>query len=201
VALFVVRHGQTEANASGLLLGRADPGLDETGRRQATAMVACLPHGARVVTSPLSRCRQTADRIVEALEAEPAQTDDRLIELDYGDLDLTPLRDVPASTWRAWQADPDFRPPNGETLNELARRVGESLDELWPEAKVGDVVVVTHVSPIKAAVAWALGVPIDISWRCFVSQASISKIGSGSAGPSLHWFNSTDHLDSAQRPA
>jgi probable phosphoglycerate mutase len=196
VALYVVRHGQTEANASGLLLGRADPELDDVGRSQAEAIGLALPPKALVVSSPLQRCRQTAEGLASTVDPTEIRYDDRLLELDYGDLDLMPLRDVPGSTWRAWQADVDFRPANGETLRELAARVESCLRELWPEAVAGEVVVVTHVSPIKAAVAWALGVSIEISWRCFVSQASITKIGSGNAGPSLHWFNATSHLDS-----
>ena len=194
MALYVVRHGRTEANASGLLLGRADPALDATGRQQAMAMGRVLPVNASIVTSPLQRCRETAELLGGSARAANVQIDERLLELDYGDLDLMPLRDVPGETWKAWRADPDFRPPNGETLSELAVRVGDCLADLWPEAAAGEVVVVTHVSPIKAAVAWALGVSIDISWRCFVSQASITKIGSGATGPSLHWFNATDHL-------
>lgn len=195
MALYVVRHGQTEANKSGLLLGRADPDLDELGRRQAEAIGRALPPNATVVSSPLGRCLQTAELLSGTADPDELAVDDRLLELDYGDLDLTPLRDVPGSTWRAWQADPDFRPDNGETLTEMSQRVQACLGDLWKQANTGDVVVVTHVSPIKAAVAWALGVSIEISWRCFVSQASITKIGSGSTGPSLHWFNATDHLD------
>ncbi|MDH3295468.1 MAG: histidine phosphatase family protein [Acidimicrobiia bacterium] len=195
MAFYVVRHGQTEANASGLLLGRANPQLDDVGRRQARAIGGALPAGALVVSSPLDRCRQTTEHLAEIAQPREVHLDDRLLELDYGDLDLTPVSDVPSETWRAWQADPDFRPPNGETLTELAARVHDCLEDFWPEAAAGEVVVVTHVSPIKAAVAWALGVPIDISWRCHVGQASITKIASGSKGPSLHWFNSTVHLD------
>ena len=195
MALYVVRHGQTGANKSGLLLGRADPELDDLGRRQAEAIGQVIPGNAVVVSSPLKRCVQTAQLLSLNDDSDDVRVDDRLLELDYGDLDLTPLRDVPDSTWREWQSDPDYRPVNGETLNELAIRVESCLQDLWAEAASGDVVVVTHVSPIKASVAWALGVPIDISWRCFVSQASITKIGSGSGGPSLHWFNDTHHLD------
>ena len=195
MALHLVRHGQTEANKSGLLLGRANPGLDDVGRRQAIAMAAVLPPQATIVSSPLDRCRQTAHGIKETNGGNGLRTDDRLVELDYGDLDLTPMREVPGSTWLAWQADTGFRPPNGETLEELADRVGACLDQWWPEAVSGEVIIVTHVSPIKAAVAWALGASIAISWRCFVAQASITTIGSGSIGPSLHRFNQIGHLD------
>ena len=63
------------------------------------------------------------------------------------------------------------------------------------EAASSDVVLVSHVSPIKAAAAWGLGVPIDISWRCFVQQASILRIATAGPTPSLRSFNETAHLD------
>ena len=198
MTLFIVRHGRTEANASGLLLGRADPELDDVGRVQAAKIAAALPPAARVVSSPLQRCTMTAAEVAAqagrdggSIEVEP---DERLLELDYGEFDLRPLSDVPRETWARWRSDPDFRPPGGETLRELADRVGRVLDELAADAVEGDIVVVTHVSPVKAALAWALGVGIEISWRSFVAQASITKVAVGERGPSLQSFNSEAHL-------
>lgn len=191
MTIYIVRHGRTEANASGLLLGRADPELDDTGRAQARAIAEAVPDDARVVSSPLRRCRATAEAIGPTVEI-----DERLIELDYGRFDLKPLADIGADTWARWRSDPDFRPPDGETLRELGERVGTCLDDLAARSidEDRDVVVVSHVSPIKAAMAWALGCPIDISWRCFVAQASITEIGMGPHGPSLRLFNSEAHL-------
>lgn len=191
MTLYVCRHGRTEANASGLLLGRADPELDTTGTAQAAAIAASLPTPALVVSSPLARCRQTAEAF-----GSPVEIDDRFIELDYGEFDLKPLADVPAEVWAAWRSDADFRPPGGETFNELAARVNAGLDALAEQAAEEDVVVVSHVSPIKAAVAWALGASIGISWRCFVAQASITEIGMTRGVPSLRMFNGVTHLDS-----
>lgn len=191
MTIYVVRHGRTEANASGLLLGHADPGLDELGRRQAEALAQVIPAGARVVSSPLRRCRETAQAVARGAEPE---IDRRLVELDYGELDLVPLSEIPAETWAAWRADPSFRPPGGETLEELALRVGSLLDEVLDEARTADVVLVTHVSPVKAALAWALGVGPSTSWRSFVTLASVTRIGVNDRGPSLHCFNADDHL-------
>ncbi|MFT7648237.1 MAG: broad specificity phosphatase PhoE [Candidatus Poriferisodalaceae bacterium] len=189
MTLYIVRHGRTEANASGLLLGRADPELDEEGRKQAQQISTALPEGAIVVSSPLQRTRQTA----EAVDPEHL-TDDRLLEMDYGVFDLTPVKDVPADVWAQWRSDPDFAPPDGESHAQLATRVSAALDEWSAKAIDRDVVVVTHVSPIKASLAWALGVGIEVSWRSFVAQASISTIGMSDRGPSLHAFNATHHL-------
>lgn len=207
--LFICRHGQTEANASGLLLGRANPELNDTGRAQAQQIAEALPALSLVVTSPLQRCRQTAEFVVASQKSKPdLVVDDRLLELDYGELDLTPLAKVPAATWESWRSDDDFRPEGGESLRELSIRVGELLDELIerPESAlgdpalgditqpIGDIAVVTHVSPIKASLAWTLQVPIGISWNCFVEQASITTIDRGRFGPVLRRFNDVSHL-------
>ncbi len=190
MTLFVVRHGRTTANASGLLLGRADPELDEVGREQARQIAAALPRDIDVYASPLIRTQQTAAAISESVT-----TDDRLIELDYGAFDLRPLSEIPPETWAQWRNDPQFRPPDGETLVELFSRVSSLLDALSSVATERNVAVVTHVSPIKAAMAWALGVGIEVSWRSMVGQASITRIEVSSRGPSLHAFNDTHHLE------
>ena len=58
----------------------------------------------------------------------------------------------------------------------------------------GTTVVVTHVSPVKAAVGWAVGAGDDISWRLWVAPASITRIGITPRGGVLHSFNETAHL-------
>lgn len=182
--LLIVRHGQTQANADGLILGRADPPLTDLGRRQAAALANGLPAPARVVSSPLRRARETA-----AAFGVPVQADERWIELDYGAMDGTPAASVPDDLWARWRADPDFAPPGGESLRALGARVRESCEELAAEASEGDVVVVTHVSPVKAAVAWALGVADEVAWKLFVEDAAVCRIRMGSFGPLLIAFN------------
>jgi len=191
MVLIVVRHGRTQANATGLLLGRRlDPDLDELGLRQARAVADAIEGAARVVTSPLRRTRQTA-----AAFGLPVTVDERWIEIDYGALDGTPLAEVPASTWDEWRADLAFVPGGGESLQAMGERVRSACEELRDEASDHDVVVVTHVSPIKAAVAWALGVSDDISWRMFCRPASMTEIATAGPRPSLWSFNVTTHLD------
>lgn len=189
--LILVRHGRTELNAAGRLLGRRlDPGLDELGRRQADALAPVLPGAARVVCSPLLRARQTAERI-----GLPVTVDERWIELDYGDLDGTPMADVPAETWSSWRRDLGWAPPGGESIATLSDRVEAACADLVAEARQVDVVVVTHVSPLKAAVAWALGAPGEVAWRMWCAPASVTRIAVHGARPSLHGYNAVDHLD------
>lgn len=187
--LVLVRHGQTDANARGLLLGRADPPLSELGRRQAAALATRVPADARVVASPLRRARETA-----AAFGRPVDVDERWIELDYGEFDGKPVADVPADLWTAWRADPHFVPAGGESLAMVGTRVRAACDELLDEARAHDVVVVSHVSPLKAAIAWALGAGDELSWRMFVQLASIARVAIGPWGPSLHSFNETADL-------
>lgn len=187
--LIVARHGRTDANRSGLLLGRLDVDLDELGRAQAAALADAVGPVDRVVASPLRRTMATA----AAFDA-PIESDDRLVELDYGDWDGTPVSEVPAEAWAAWRSDPHYTPPGGESLSALADRVVPVLDDLAADAAHRTIVVVTHVSPIKAALAWALGVSPDVAWRTFVAPASITRIAVSDRGPSLHGFNDVAHL-------
>jgi broad specificity phosphatase PhoE len=192
----VVRHGRTAANATGRLLGHLDLPLDGLGEAQAAALAAAVGPVDQVVTSPLLRTRQTA----AAFDA-PVVVDERLIELDYGSYDGMALREVPADVWAQWRADPDFALPGGESLAALRRRVEATLVELSEVARTQTVVVVAHVSPIKAAVTWALGVGDEVTWRLFVSPASISRIGVGDRGPILQSFNLVAHLVDLVDPA
>lgn len=198
-SLVIVRHGRTAANASGLLLGRHDPPLDEVGEAQAQALAEVLHSGrfgpvAAVVSSPLGRTMQTAARVAEPLEL-PVEVDDRLIELDYGELEGTPVTDVATTTWTRWREDVHFRPPGGESLAELGGRVRACCEELaHREPPGGTIVVVSHVSPIKAALAWALDVDMTVSWRTHLDTASITRIVFRGGRPVLSLFNEGGHL-------
>jgi broad specificity phosphatase PhoE len=192
--LILVRHGQTAANASGLLLGRLDVELDERGREQAARLAAVVGRpGVRVVSSPLRRARDTAAAIA-ASAGTTVEVDERWVEIDYGSHDGTPLSEVPAQLWARWREDPDFAPEGGESLAAVGRRVAAACEALAPGAAAGDVVVVSHVSPIKAAVVWALGTATPTVWRMFVAVASVTRIAIGDRGPVLHSFNETAHL-------
>ncbi len=182
--LLIVRHGQTAANAEGRLLGRADPPLNKLGERQARAVAQMLPTPTRVIASPLQRATATA-----AAFGLPVEIDDRWVELDYGELDGRPAALVEPELWRRWRSDLTFSPTAGESLVDLGRRVQDACVEIADAAAGGTVVVVTHVSPIKATIAWALQVSDAIAWRMYVEDASVSRIDIESHGPVLRWFN------------
>jgi broad specificity phosphatase PhoE len=191
--LILVRHGESEGNAKGLLLGRIDAPLTELGRAQAASVCRLLHDPVlELRTSSLRRARDTAAALGAGVGAE---VDERWIEVDYGEFDGQPLRDIPADVWQEWRRDPGFRPAGGETLTEVDHRVAAACEELFATDGAGgrraggDVVVVSHVTPIKAAVAWALGSDAGLSWRLHLNTASVTRIGWSNGGPVLHGFN------------
>jgi broad specificity phosphatase PhoE len=189
-----VRHGETDANKQGLLLGRADPPLNEAGKAQARAAAEVLGDNeiAEVVSSPLRRTRETAAIIAERTGLT-VSIDQRLIEIDYGEWDKQPIGETPSEMMVRWRTDPTFAPPGGESLADLQVRMDECAAELVERAGEGVIVAVSHVSPIKAAVVWALGAGPELSWRMRLDVASLTRISAGPLGPVLLGFN--------QRPA
>lgn len=190
--LILVRHGQTVANAGGLLQGHMDLSLDDVGRLQAMRTGAFVrekfPH-ARVVTSPLLRALETAQAISQDVEV-----DKRFIELNYGAWDGIAMNAIDAAQWSQWRNDPMFAPPGGESLIELEHRVKPALEQLRADAQDRDVVVVSHVSPIKCAVTWALNVESHVTWRFHLDRASICRIAVSPRGLSLLSMNEVGHL-------
>jgi broad specificity phosphatase PhoE len=190
--LILVRHGESTANAQGLLLGRTDAELTETGRAQAAAVPSLLERPVvELRSSPLRRAVDTAELLGLGL---PVVIDDRWIEVDYGEFECQPLGGIPAEVWQQWQSDRDFCPADGESLSEVDVRIAEACEELFAtdgqgaRRVDGDVVVVSHVTPIKAAVAWALGTP-DLYWRLYLRTASVTRISWNRDAPILHGFN------------
>lgn len=182
--LILVRHGQSAANEAGLLLGRVDSPLTELGRRQAERLAAALATPARVIASPLTRALATA-----AAFGQPVELDERWLEMDYGDLDGQPVASVPADLWSRWRADVTLAPAGGESLAAVGARVRDACAGLVDQATESDVVVVSHVSPIKAAIAWALGVDDAVAWRMFVKDAAVARIATAPPAPLLMSFN------------
>ena len=190
--LILLRHGRTASNALGLFQGRTDTELDEVGHIQARAAAEAIGPVDRVIASPLRRAAETAEYLPLFGDAQ-VEIDRRLTELSYGDYDGRPLGEVTPQTWSEWRSDPDFALPGGESLTELRSRVWPCLTEISESARDSDVVVVTHMSPIKSAVQWALGVPEEISWQLHLSTGSITRIDVQRSRPVLRSFNDTAH--------
>lgn len=190
-----VRHGETALNRDGRLQGRVDSELSVHGLEQVARLVTRLSNWeiTSVYSSPLTRARQTATAIAAVAGCE-VEIDERLIELDYGEWDGLPLSEIRTQRGTSWFADPTFAPPGGESLVAVTERVAAFCHEHLAGGD-GRVVAVSHVSPIKAAVAWALGVDERATLRMRLGLASITDIGSApNGGGYLASFNDAAHL-------
>ncbi len=191
--LILVRHGESTGNAAGQLVGRLDVPLTDKGMAQVGSIGPVLGKVSRVIASPLQRARDTAAALGTGLSVE---IDERWVEADYGEYDGWSLGSVPPDLWDRWRTDPSFRPAGGESLAEVGVRVREACEELFAvdgegARGPGSVVVVSHVSPIKAATCWSLGLPDEGAWRLYLATASVTRIAWGPTGPVLRRFNET----------
>jgi probable phosphomutase (TIGR03848 family) len=181
--VILLRHGRTTANTGGILAGWT-PGvqLDESGTTQARAVgerLARVPLAA-IVSSPLERCRQTADAVAAGRQLE-VQTDERLGEARYGDWTGRTIKElVKEPLWKVVQQHPSaavFPGPEGEGLAQTQARAVAAVRgwnaTLGPEAVW---LACSHGDVIKAIVADALGLHLDQFQRIVVDPASISVI-------------------------
>jgi broad specificity phosphatase PhoE len=191
-SIIIVRHGRTEFNAAGRLQGRTDNPLDEVGLAQAEAVATYLApellSDTLIVCSPLLRARQTATAIAKGVGAS-LEIDERWIELDYGAFEGLRQSEVPSNVWREWRSDSNFAAPQGESLNQVQQRVSDACAELAQRLDGRTAVVVSHVSPIKSAVAWALGVDVSVGWKTQLVTASITRLAISANGAALTSFN------------
>jgi probable phosphoglycerate mutase len=198
--VLLVRHGLT-ATTGTVLTGRT-PGipLDDRGRGQAAALaarLAAVPLDA-IVTSPLERCRQTAEAIAAARDGSPvAVTEDgRLNECMYGDWTNKPLKMLAKDPlWRVVQAHPSavrFPGENGESMLDMQHRAVSAVRD-W-NCRLGRdaaYVICSHGDVIKAVIADSLGMHLDLCQRIQVDPCSLSVIRYTPLRPFLIRMNDT----------
>ncbi len=194
--VLLVRHGLTAA--TGHTLSGWTPGipLDERGTAQARALgarLAGLPLDA-IISSPLDRCQQTAAAIAEADGRPPIQTDERVGECHYGDWtgqELKVLAKEPL--WKVVQAHPSavrFPGPDGEAMLDMQHRAVSAVRD-W-NTRLGDkatYLVCSHGDVIKALIADALGLHLDLSQRIQADPCSLTVIRYTSLRPFLLRMN------------
>jgi probable phosphomutase (TIGR03848 family) len=191
--VILLRHGRTTSNAEGTLAGQLPVELDETGRAQAGALAGRLADVplAAVVSSPALRCRQT---LALALPAAAPAFDERLTEVGYGDWTGKELKKLARDPlWKIVQAHPSAVTfPNGESMAAMAAR-GVAAVRDW-DAKVppdGVWLACTHGDMIKAIVADALGVHLDLFQRIMADPASLTVIRYTAGRPFVLRVNDT----------
>jgi probable phosphomutase (TIGR03848 family) len=193
--VLMVRHGTTPTTGA-ILPGRA-PGLNlsDAGKAQAVAVaerIAALNKVTAVYASPLERTRQTAAPIAKAT-GNRVRINRSLLECDFGQWTGAKLSDLrKTDEWTTVQQAPSrFRFPDGESFAEMQLRITSGIDSLVASHHGETIVVVSHADPIKAAVAQALGTPLDLFQRIVVSPCSVTAVLYGTGAPVILATNST----------
>jgi probable phosphomutase (TIGR03848 family) len=180
----LLRHGRTTSNAGGTLAGHQPTELDDVGRAQAVAVgerlraAGVVPH--LIVSSPLIRCRQT---IAAAMPDATVIEEPGLVECDYGEWSGQPLKTLAKEPlWKVVQAHPSAAAfPGGESMAAMSARAVAAVRaaDARASAEFGDGAVVlacSHGDVIKAIVADAMGVHLDLFQRIAVDPASLTVI-------------------------
>lgn len=198
--VILVRHGRTTANAAGVLAGRADGvSLDQTGREQAALTgdrLAAVPLVA-VVSSPLERCQQTTQHILERQAGTPhSPTELDLTECDYGQWQGRTLTELASEElWPLVQSQPSAVVfPDGEAMAGMQARSVAAIrrHDAAVEAEHGPEAVwaaVSHGDIIKSVLADAFGMHLDLFQRINVGPASVSIVHYGASRPSVYATN------------
>jgi alpha-ribazole phosphatase len=177
----LVRHAQCVEDAEGRCYGRLDIELSDYGRAQSRQLAERLSSEsvAAVVSSPLLRALETARPIAES-QGLALSVLDGLRELDFGELEGMSYEEIAGSQpalYAQWmQAPTAVRFPDGESFDELRRRVADAVSRLRQAYTGRLVVAVTHGGVIRAVLADALGVPGDRIFRFAVDTASTTRI-------------------------
>jgi probable phosphoglycerate mutase len=193
--LILVRHGETEMTAEKRYSGRGDVPLSEVGREQARAVAARVAALAPIaaVTSPLTRCTQTA-----ALIGVPVTTEADLIECDFGEwegMTFAEVRERYGNELNAWLGSTAVAPPGGESFKQVSSRVRRALDRLRKNYPGQTVAVVSHVSPIKLILRDALAASDALLHRLFLDPAGLSIVDYyPDGGVAVRTVNDVAHL-------
>jgi len=194
--VLLVRHGLTPTTGV-KLPGRARGlHLSDEGRRQAESVAARIEKIAKVVavySSPLERAKETAVIIAKARNMA-VRIERGLLEMDIGHFQGMAMKDAAQRPeWKAIQQHPSgFRFEGGESFTEMQARVTGAIARMVARHAGRIVVAVSHADPIKAAVAHALGTPLDLFQRIVIGTASISAIAYRPAGAAVLTVNSMD---------
>ncbi len=199
--LLLIRHGENEYTRAGKLAGwTKGVHLNEAGQKQAQALAERLSQApiTAIYSSPLERARETAAPLAKT-KGLTVHIREELGEVRYGLWTGKSLKRLARTKlWRVVQHQPSaMQFPEGETLRAVQARVVEAIEQIARgHAKdKGPVVAVSHGDVIKLAVAYYLGMPIDLFQRIMISTASITALHLGHGHPTLVKLNETGPVD------
>lgn len=204
-SVLIVRHGETTWGVARRYAGQVDVPLTEQGQRQSRQVARRLAplKPDLVLSSPLDRCRWTAEAI--AASASPRRgplcevvIDDQLTDQSLGDWTGKTEAEIGAhwpDAFARWRSDADAAPPGGESLTDLRKRSEQVVSEAVATHAGKSIVIVSHAAPIRALLTWALGTDVDVAYRLRIDNASVSGVLVDADLKTRVWtINETGHL-------
>lgn len=200
--IILVRHGETDWNASEVFRGRADVGLNENGRKQARALGAYLSKEKIdfIYSSPLKRAVDTAGAIARHQTLEVNRIEN-LIDFHFGDWQGLSLRDVRErcpELYRDWEDTPEqVRIPGGESLAEVRNRALPFIEDAIMRCGEGRIVFVSHRIVNKVLVCALLGMDLSHFWNIRIDVGGLTRFSCGDGRLVLSKHNDTLYLEPA----
>jgi probable phosphoglycerate mutase len=191
-----MRHGQAENNVSRILVGRhIESHLTDQGRQQATDAARQLKNIPvdKVYVSPVTRALETAQIICDTLGMS-YEIDERLYEIELGKLVGMNYEEVTTKYGDLFlrfyiESDPVLQNFGVETFASVKQRVKSFLDDMLKRHEDGNVLTVTHLDPIKAALASLLDLKPEALYRWHIRNASLTVLKHESKVYSLSGVN------------
>jgi len=199
--LYLLRHAQSEANLRGVLAGPDNSvNLSDRGRKQSVKVSKHLQNinFQEIYCSPISRCLQTIQPLLGSKPRIQVVQEVKIQEMNYGQWNGKDLKALSKKRdWQSIQSAPSkFTFPDGESFNQLRRRVSSFLSEI--SDKDGPLLVVSHGDVIKMMLACTLDLPTDKFQNFVIEPASISIIYYGSKAKNIISVNQKIEKGSAR---
>ncbi len=198
--LLLVRHGETVGNQAQIAHGQSESPLNERGIRQAELTAGLLrgwpPGYHRVFASPLSRARDTGLHIARALDVA-FDVHDALVEGFLGDWEGVTYRELDAFGYAKHSIrDDDFLGHNGESPNQLGRRMAGAVQEIRARHADENVILVSHGAAIAHLIARLLGTRPAFGPQYIMHNSAVTELAfrEGCSSPELRALNFHDHL-------
>jgi probable phosphoglycerate mutase len=178
--IIFLRHGQAENNIKKILAGRS-PGvnLTEVGIQQAEQAGKMLEplNISAIYSSPIDRALQTAEIVGRQCDLE-ISIDDRLIELDMGKFTKMPYDEIFAKHGNVflkfYEGSEEVSENGVETFTKVQKRVFDMVDFIINKHKNENVVLVTHMDPIKAMIGKVLKLRPEVLFELIIANASLN---------------------------
>ncbi|NJN16439.1 MAG: histidine phosphatase family protein [Oscillochloris sp.] len=202
-SIWLVRHAQTQFNLERRYQSSSDSPITAYGERQMAALAARLRRipFTEALISPTARTRAAAEMILAGRSGVNIQVDPAWAETNHGRWEGLTYREVMArygdEARARWTNGINGRPQGGESLADVAARVGAAWNQLRREPLGRRMLIVTHATPIQLVICACTGMPPNEHWRWRIDTTGITSIDLYGAGPIIRMINNVPRLDAA----